>query len=101
MTHRRAPRPASAALAAALEQAAPKTRLAAVQAAWAATVGERIAAVARPLSERGGTVLVGCSDPVWAQELDLMQERLLDRLRERLGEQAPKALRFRVEDDSP
>ena len=101
MTHRRAPRPASAALAAALEQVAPKTRLAAVQAAWAATVGERIAAVARPLSERAGTVVVGCSDPVWAQELDLMQERLLDRLRERLGEQAPKALRFRVEDDSP
>jgi len=61
-------------------------------------VGERIAAVARPLSERGGEVLVGCSDSVWAQELDLMQEQLLQRLREQLGEQAPKSLRFRVED---
>ena len=39
-----------------------------------------------------------CSDSVWAQELDLMQEQLLERLRERLGEQAPQSLRFRVED---
>jgi len=71
-----------------------------VQAAWAATVGERIAAVARPVAERDGRVVVACSDTVWAQELDLMQERLLDRLRDRLGEQAPRALRFRVEADS-
>jgi predicted nucleic acid-binding Zn ribbon protein len=73
--------------------------LAAVQGAWAATVGERIAAVAQPVSERSGTVVVGCSDPVWAQELDLMQERLLSLLKERLGEQAPKNLRFRVENE--
>jgi predicted nucleic acid-binding Zn ribbon protein len=97
VTRRRAPRPASKALRAALSEAAPKTKLAAVQAAWAATVGERIAAVARPISERAGTLTVACSDPVWAQELDLMQGRLLDGLRERLGEQAPKLLRFRVE----
>lgn len=100
MTRRRAPRPAAEALRAALGQAAPKTRLAAVQAAWTETVGERIAAVAQPVSERGGTVVVACADPVWAQELDLMQERLLGLLRERLGEQAPKNLRFRAEDDA-
>ncbi len=98
MTRRRAPRPASSGLRAALGQAAPKTRLAAVQVAWDGLVGERIAAVAQPLSERGGEVLVGCSDSVWAQELDLMQEQLLQRLREQLGEQAPKSLRFRVDD---
>lgn len=98
MTRRRAPRPASSGLRAALGQAAPKTRLAAVQVAWDGLVGERIAAVARPLSERGGEVLVGCSDSVWAQELDLMQEQLLQRLREQLGEQAPESLRFRVDD---
>ena len=28
-----------------------------------------------------------CSDPVWAEELELMQEQLLERLREHLGEQ--------------
>jgi predicted nucleic acid-binding Zn ribbon protein len=97
MTHRRAPRPASEGLRAALDRAAPRTRLAAVQAAWAETVGERIAAVTEPVSESGGTVLVACSDPVWADELDLMQDQLLARLAERLGEQAPAALRVRAD----
>ena len=92
MSRRRAPRPAAGALRAALERAAPKTPLAAVQAAWAEAVGERVAAVAEPVSERAGTVDGrAASDPVWAQELDLMQEQLLERLRERLGEQAPQS----------
>jgi predicted nucleic acid-binding Zn ribbon protein len=99
MSHRRAPRPAAEALRAALEQTAPKTPLAAIQAAWQETVGERIAAVATPVSERGGEVVLSCSDSVWAQELDLMQGQLLERLGDRLGEQAPRTLRFRVEGD--
>jgi predicted nucleic acid-binding Zn ribbon protein len=99
MTHRRAPRPAASAFRAALEQVAPQTPLAAVQSAWREAVGERIATVAAPVSERGGEVVVSCSDSVWAQELDLMQEQLLERLRGRLGERAPHGLRFRVEDD--
>jgi predicted nucleic acid-binding Zn ribbon protein len=61
-------------------------------------VGERIAAVAAPVSERGGEVTVDCADSVWAQELDLMQGQLLERLEERLGEGAPRSLRFRVND---
>jgi len=84
---------------AALERAAPKTPLAATQAAWAEALGERIAAISRPVSERGGEVTVSCSDSVWAQELDLMQEELLSRLRDRLGEQAPRSLRFRAEEE--
>jgi predicted nucleic acid-binding Zn ribbon protein len=98
VSRRPAPRPASGALRTALERAAPKTRLAAVQAAWAETVGERVAAAAQPLAERDGAVVVECSDPVWAEELDLMQAQLLERLRGRLGEQAPRALRFRAKD---
>jgi predicted nucleic acid-binding Zn ribbon protein len=97
VTRRRAPRHAGAALREALERSAPKTRLAAVQAVWAASVGERIAAVARPVSEQDGAVVVSCSDPVWADELDLMQEQLLARLRDRLGERAPEHLRFRAD----
>ena len=100
MSRRRAPRPAVGALREALGKAAPKTPLASVQAAWAETVGERVAASAEPVSERAGTVTVRCLDPVWAQELELMQEQLLERLRDRLGEQAPRALRFRVGDRS-
>jgi predicted nucleic acid-binding Zn ribbon protein len=98
MTRRRAPRPAATALRAALDQAAPKTPLAALQGVWAEVAGERIAAVASPVSERGGEVTVSCSDSVWAQELDLMQAQLLERLRDRLGDRAPKSLRFRVQD---
>lgn len=98
MSRRSAPRPATGALRAALERAAPKTRLAAVQAAWAEVVGERVAAAAQPVAEREDAVVVECSDPVWAEELDLMQEQLLERLRERLGERAPRTLRFRAKE---
>jgi predicted nucleic acid-binding Zn ribbon protein len=97
MTRRRAPRPAAGAFQAALHRAAPKTPLAAVQAAWVEAVGERVAAAARPVAERDGAVVVACSDPVWTQELDLMQDRLLAALRDRLGDAAPRSLRFRVE----
>jgi predicted nucleic acid-binding Zn ribbon protein len=98
VTRRPAPRPATVGLRAALERAAPRTPLAAVQAAWAEVVGERIAAVAQPVSEREGALVVECEDPVWAQELDLMQGDLLARLRERIGEASPGAIRFRVKD---
>ena len=46
--------------------------------------------------ERDGTVMVECADAVWAQELDLMQKALLERLRSAVGERAPRDLRFRV-----
>ncbi len=98
MSRRPAPRPAGTALRAALERAAPKTPLASLQAAWSEVVGERIAAVAAPVSERGGEVTLSCTDSVWAQELDLMQAQLIERLRDKLGERAPKSLRFRVND---
>jgi len=96
VTRRRAPRAAGEAFRVARERAAPKTGLAAVQAAWSEALGERLAEVATPVSERTGTLTVDCIDGVWAQELDLMQDQLLERLREALGERAPEALRFRV-----
>lgn len=99
MSHRRVPRPASEALRAARRQAAPKTRLAAVQSVWEEVVGERVAAAAQPVSERQGEVVVACVDPIWAQELDLMQEDLCRRLRKQLGEDAPSRLLFRLKDD--
>jgi predicted nucleic acid-binding Zn ribbon protein len=99
VTHRRAPRQASAAIRAAREQAAPRTGLAAVQAAWAGVVGEQLAAVAEPVSERAGTLTIEVADTVWAQELDLMQAQLLERLRGELGDLTPEALRFRVNSD--
>lgn len=99
MSRRRAPRPAAPAFRAALARAAPKTPLAALQLAWAEAVGEQIAAVAKPVSERSGEAVIACVDSVWAQELDLMQTELLGRLRSRLGAAAPRALQFRVESE--
>jgi predicted nucleic acid-binding Zn ribbon protein len=96
VTRRRAPRQAGEAFRVARDRVAPRTGLAAVQAAWSTALGERLAAVATPVSERAGTLTVECADGVWAQELDLMQEQLLERLREELGERAPQALKFRV-----
>ena len=96
MTRRRAPRQAGEAFRVARDLVAPKTGLAAVQAAWSAAVGEPIAEVAQPISERAGTLTVECTSAMWAQELDLMQSQLLERLREALGERAPKAIKFRV-----
>jgi predicted nucleic acid-binding Zn ribbon protein len=100
VSHRRAPRPAGAAFRAARDLAAPQTGLAAVQAAWSRALGPRLAAAAQPVSERDGTVTVECVDSVWAQELEMMQATLLERLREELGERAPEALRFRLRKDS-
>jgi predicted nucleic acid-binding Zn ribbon protein len=96
VTRRRAPRQAGEAFRVARDRVAPKTGLGAAQAAWTSALGERLASVATPVSERAGTLTVECVDGVWAQELDLMQEQLLGRLREELGERAPKALKFRV-----
>jgi predicted nucleic acid-binding Zn ribbon protein len=76
--------------------AAPKTGLASAQASWSEAVGPAIAEVTQPVSERAGTLTVECTNAMWAQELDLMQGQLLERLREALGEGAPRALKFRV-----
>jgi predicted nucleic acid-binding Zn ribbon protein len=67
-----------------------------VQAIWPEAVGPELAARADPVAEREGEVTIECADAVWAQELDLMQAQLLERLRERLGEAAPASLRFRM-----
>jgi predicted nucleic acid-binding Zn ribbon protein len=96
---RRVPRPAAKGLRVALERAAPRTPLAAVQTAWEETVGEQLARAAKPVSERDGELTVRCESAVWAQELDLMQGRILALLEERLGDLAPRSLRFRSNPD--
>ncbi len=94
MSRRRAPRPAGAAVRAARGRAAPQTLLAAVQDAWAGAVGELVAAASAPVAERDGVVVVRCAEAVWAQELDLMQEQVLTRLRCQLGDRPLQGLRF-------
>ena len=94
MKRRRAPRSAATALHGVLDSAAPKTLLASVQASWEDACGAAIAAEAQPVAEREGVVTVACRSATWAQELDLMQEGLLGRLNEALGEARVEGLRF-------
>ena len=94
MTRRRAPRSAAAALGRVLETSAPKTLLAAVQSRWEEAVGPAVAAEAQPVVEREGVVTVACRSATWAQELDLMQDPLSERLNDALGERRIKGLRF-------
>ena len=96
---RTAPRPLAAALGEYTRQAAPLTLLAAVQGSWPEVAGAVVAAEAQPVSERSGTVTLGCSSGSWANELELLSPDLLERLN-RAVEGVPgapvRALRFRV-----
>jgi predicted nucleic acid-binding Zn ribbon protein len=81
---RRAPRPLATAIGEALERAEPATLLAAVQSAWPGAVGEAIAREATPVAERSGVVTVACSSSAWAQELDLLGGRIIEKIRPEL-----------------
>ena len=77
---------AATALRRAVATGAPRTPLAAVQSGWARAVGPAIAEQAEPVAERDGTVTVACRSATWAQELDLMQDSIRERLNEVLAE---------------
>ena len=96
---RTAPRPLGAALGEYTREAAPRTLLAAVQACWAEVAGPVVAAEARPVSERSGTVTFGCTSGTWANELELLAPELLERLNRAIADVpgAPaRVLRFRA-----
>ena len=90
---RRGPRPVGLALDAMTDAIAPATVLAEVQRVWPRVAGERFARAAEPVSERDGIVTVACESAVWAQELDLLSERVIEGLNEALGRPAVRRLR--------
>jgi predicted nucleic acid-binding Zn ribbon protein len=100
MSRRNAPRPLGASVRALRAAAAPATLFAAVQEHWAEAVGEGIAAKAQPVRERDGTITVECRSATWAQELDLLQTELLERLNEALGDRSVAGLRMVVGESS-
>jgi predicted nucleic acid-binding Zn ribbon protein len=85
-------RPAPRALRRVLEEAlahtAPPGLLARVQAVWPEVAGAVVAEESSPISEREGTVTVGCRSSVWAHELELLAGDLVARLNARLGADA-------------
>jgi predicted nucleic acid-binding Zn ribbon protein len=77
-----------------VDDTSPQTLLAAVQAAWPQVAGDTVAGQATPVAERDGVITVACRSASWAQELDLLSERLRGRLNEGLGEERVSSLRF-------
>jgi len=66
-------------------------------AAWPEAVGPMVAANAWPARiARDGTLHANTSSSAWAFELGQLAPEILTRLSEKLGESAPKALRFAV-----
>lgn len=96
---RRAPRPVSDALSSVGEGLAPQTPLAAIQAVWERAVGPAIAAEATPVSVRDRTVTVACRSASWAEQLDLLQGELVERLNGELPE-ASRVRRLRLRADA-
>jgi predicted nucleic acid-binding Zn ribbon protein len=90
---RRGPRPVGTALDRLTAELAPATLLAEVQRAWADAAGEAFAAQSEPVAERDGVITVACSSAVWAQELDLLSEQVVERLNGELGRPAVRGLR--------
>jgi predicted nucleic acid-binding Zn ribbon protein len=80
MSARQSPRRIGAAIEAVRAGSEPATLLGAVQGVWAAAAGDAIAAEAEPVAERDGVVKVACRSATWAQELDLLQDQLLERV---------------------
>lgn len=73
----------------------PAGAMAEIVRAWPKAVGDNIARNAWPARvARDGTLHVNTSSSAWAFELGLLEQQITERLREALGKDAPKSLRF-------
>jgi hypothetical protein len=73
----------------------PAAAIGPIVAAWPEAVGEAIAANAWPARiGRNGALAVATSSSVWAFELTALQDTVLERLREALGNAAPEKITF-------
>jgi len=96
-SRRRGPRELGYAISSLRQELAPRTLLASVQECWARTVGEPVSEQAVPVSERGGTITVCCRSSVWASELSMLSDALVERLNRSLGEERRvRGLKFKV-----
>ena len=93
---RAGPRPVGVALDRLTATLAPATLLAEVQRAWPQAAGEAFARATQPDGEREGVITVACASAVWAQELDLLSERVLERLNRELRGERVTRLRART-----
>lgn len=79
----------------AIAEVGPAPGMATLVRAWPAAVGDTVARHAWPgRIARDGTLRVSTSSAAWALELTLLEETVLERLRDALGETAPRRIRF-------
>ena len=84
--HRRSvPSQAGSVIGALSASVQPASLLADVQRAWPEVAGEALARVATPTGAARGTVTLTCEDALWAHELQLREEHLLEGFAARLG----------------
>jgi hypothetical protein len=80
-----------------LDRFGPAGKMGEIVSVWPEAVGSAIAANAWPARvARDGTLHVHTASSTWAFELAQLSNTMLSRLRERLGEDSPSALRFAV-----
>jgi predicted nucleic acid-binding Zn ribbon protein len=63
---------------------------------WQPSVGLSVAANTRPVSLKGGCLLVCVSSSVWLQELQFLKNNLVDRLNALLEEELVHDIRFKI-----
>jgi predicted nucleic acid-binding Zn ribbon protein len=61
---------------------------------WESIVGPRISAVSRPIDVRGETLIIEVEDPVWRNELSLLQRTILDEISSRPALPEIREIRF-------
>lgn len=61
---------------------------------WKNLVGPRIGAVSRPFDVRGETLLIEVEDPVWRNELSLLQGQILNQISEHPELPRVRSIRF-------
>jgi hypothetical protein len=78
-----------------LRRFGPQGAMPAIVAAWPAAVGPDVARHAWPARiGRDGTLYVHASSSAWAFELTQLAATVLEQLRQTLGDEAPRSLRF-------
>jgi len=62
---------------------------------WEACVGEKIAEVTRPVAVDAGVLFVEVRSSAWLMELDMMKERILERINRGRDQGRIEKIRFR------
>ena len=61
---------------------------------WPKIVGEVNAHMARPVAIRGGTLILKSEDAAWADRLKYIEDELIQRIAERIGDGVVQRIRF-------